>query len=298
MGARTERMQWAGDGWRCWASERVGPTVLTLPSVLVLRSWLSSSHCSHPSAMRTAIGIAALVLLIAVASVAGVEARSHYHREAAAIACGVGSLDFSELSSLQISGTDWAALNFYWHPCGALGPLAPTLCTPATNPSFATSSMCIVNKFAFTSASLGDWSLQGQPTWSILESTQTQAQTHKAKKHSKAIRSITQSRTAAAAATGAVLSFSSSLANCTASAGASPSFYSTSITFLCDSAGLYPLHGPLDLDLDNAGPCAWGFSMRTILACSPAQRQAIAQTRDEKNRLQQQQEQDQNVLLR
>jgi hypothetical protein len=157
----------------------------------------------------------------------------------------------------------------------------------------------MVNKFAFTSASLGDWSVQGQPTWSILEAKPQEA------KKSRSVRRIKQSTAAAAAAataapTGAVVSFSSSLANCTASAGSAPSFYSTSITFVCDSAGFYPLHGPLDLE--NSGPCAWEFQMKTILACSPAQRQQIPLTRSQRleaqKQLQQQGQEEEGVLLR
>ena len=181
------------------------------------------------------------------------------------------SLDFSALSSTFISSTDWANMNFYWHPCGTLesDPDVPALCKSVTAPQFATSSFCQIQQFTKESTDLGDWSSQGLVRWSLLNRDTEAAE------ESGAIQSL--------AGTGAALSMRSALSNCPVEMQmgdmqvSTTAAYTVTIQLTCDESGQYPLHGPL-APL-NEGPCNFAFRMQTKLACSPKLAERIERTR-------------------
>jgi hypothetical protein len=204
------------------------------PSLFLLLS-------SLPVAMSRFFFLSSSLMAVLVAMVMTTNAKS-------VLPCGVGDLDFSPLAAAtEISTTDWAALNFYWQPCGVLQKSH----TPCSGRSFRHSGLCQVNSATNVSTSMGDWSSHGNVSWTIVDQRQSRNQSPDM-------------------LTGATLSFQSAHPSCTLNSNDTDvltyTFSRVTIQLVCDLSGAFDLHGPLHFTY-NGDACNLQMSMRTKFAC-------------------------------
>jgi len=208
------------------------------------------------AAMGLGLCVAALPVAVGAVAAAATAPEVAAVAPAAGLACGFGGMDFSPLqkSGWYISSSDWALFNYYWQPCGILRQTAgrgvPSACLPAasSSPDWAAVGLCRFQQFDFTAVSMADWSASGQVQWSDLDAQASKE--HLLPSNSK----------------GALLRFQSATANCSSAPGAPTQPFTASLAFVCDEAGLYDLHGPLDIPDEST--CDVKFNMLTHLACA------------------------------